>query len=64
MEYTNSQMRALIGEHIHSKRDRYLLEMVYIDGIKQEAIAEKLDMSVRQIQNIIYKHQNTIFMYL
>ena len=64
MEYTNSRMRALIGEHIHSKRDRDILEMAYIDGIKQEAIAEKLDMSVRQIQNIIYKHQNTLFMYL
>ena len=64
MEYTNSQMRELIGEHIHSQRDRTVLEMIYIDGFTQETVAEKVDMSVRQIQNIIYKHQNTIFMHL
>lgn len=64
MEYTNSQMRELIGEHIHSKRDRDVLEMIYIEGYTQETVAEKIDMSVRQIQNIIYKHQNTIFMHL
>lgn len=64
MEYTNSQMRELIGEHIHSKRDREVLEKVYIEGITQERIAEDMDMSVRQIQNIIYKHQNTLFMHL
>ena len=64
MEYTNSQMRALIGEYIHSQRDRDVLEKVYIDGITQEKIAEDMEMSVRQIQNIIYKHQNTLFMHL
>ena len=64
MTYTNSQMRDLIGEHIHSKRDRDVLEMIYIEGYTQEIVAEKVDMSVRQIQNIIYKHQNTIITHL
>lgn len=64
MEYTNSQMRELIGEYIHSKRDRDVLEMIFIDGYTQEIVAEKVDMSVRQIQNIVYKHQNTIFIHL
>ena len=64
MEYTNSKMRELIGEHIHSKRDREVLELIYIDGYSQETVAEKVDMSVRQIQNIIYKHQNTIIAHL
>ena len=64
MEYTNSQMMAVISEYIHSERDRKVLTRIYIDGIGQERAAEEADLTPRQIQNIIYKHQNTIFMHL
>ena len=60
MEYTNSQMRELIGEHIHSKRDREILSMFYVDDISQEIIAEKFKMSVRGIQYIISRNRDTI----
>lgn len=60
-EYSNSQMEKIINEYIHSERDRKLLKRRYVDGILQEPLAEEFDLSVRQVQNIIYKHENLIF---
>lgn len=61
MEYTNSQAREAIAEHIHSSRDRLILEKRLIDGLTFEKIAEDLDMSVRQIKNIVYKNERILF---
>ena len=58
---SNSQMEKIINEYIHSERDRKLLKRRYIDGILQESLAEEFNLSVRQVQNIIYKHENLIF---
>lgn len=59
--YSNSQMEKIINEYIHSERGRKLLKRRYIDGILQESLAEEFNLSVRQVQNIIYKHENLIF---
>lgn len=61
MEYTNSQIRGLIAEHIHSIRDRVILEKRLIDGLTYERISEDMDMSPRQIKNIIYKNEKILF---
>ena len=61
MEYTNSQIREIIGEYIHSDRDRKILERRLIDGITFERLAEEFDLSVRQIKNIIYREQDRLF---
>ena len=61
MEYTNSQVRELIAEHIHSERDRRILERRMIDGIVFEALAEEFDMSPRQIRNIVHKNEMILF---
>ena len=61
MEYTNSQIRDLIAEHIHSERDRRILQRRLIDGITFEKLAEEFDMSVRQIQNIVKKDEDFLF---
>ena len=61
MEYKNSDLATIIDEYIHSERDRLILKRRYIDGIKFEPLAEEFDLSVRQIKNIIYKHENLIF---
>ena len=61
MEYTNSQIRELIAEHIHSLRDRTILEKRLIDGLTYEKIAEDMDMSPRQIKNIIYRNEDILF---
>ena len=63
-EYTNSQIEGIISEYIHSKRDRDILRLRFIDGLTYEQIAEKIDISVRQTKNIIYKKQEIIFKHL
>ena len=61
MEYTNSQIRSLIAEHIHSERDRKILERRLIDGIAFERLAEEMEMSPRQIKNIVYRNEKILF---
>lgn len=63
-DYTNSQIAALIDEHIHSERDRQILKRRFIDGRCYEALAEEFDMSDRHIKRIIYKLQERLFKYL
>ena len=64
MEYTNSQIREVIAEWIHSERDRQILERRLVDGITFERIAEEFDMSVRQTKSIVYKLQEKLFKHL
>ena len=61
MEYTNSQIRDIIAEHIHSERDRKILMRRLIDGITFECLAEEQEMSVSQIKRIVWKGSEVIF---
>lgn len=61
MEYTNSLIRSLIADHIHSERDRRILERRLIDGIVIEKLAEEFELSPRQIRNILQKNENILF---
>lgn len=63
-EYTNSQIAALIDEHIHSERDRAILKRRLIDGICYEPLAEEFDLSVQRTKAIVYKAENKLFRYL
>lgn len=60
-EYRNSQIEQIINEYIHSERDRSILKARLIDGLTNEQNAEKHDLSVRQICNIIYKNEQIVF---
>jgi DNA-binding Lrp family transcriptional regulator len=64
MDYTNSQIREIIAEWIHSERDRKILERRLVDGITFERLAEEFDMSERQMKNIVYKLQVQLFRHL
>lgn len=61
-DYTNSEVEALIDDLIHSERDRKLIKRRLIDGITQEKLAEEFDLSVRQVQRLIYKLQEKILL--
>lgn len=63
-EYTNSQIREIISEWIHRQRDRELLYDRLIDGLTFEQLAEKHDMSDRQVRRIVYKLQEELFSHL
>lgn len=64
LEYTNSEIRELIDEYIHSERDRKMLKRRLIDGICFEPLAEEFDLSVRQTKTIIYKAQEKLFRHI
>ena len=64
MEYTNSQIRDLIREHIHSDRDRKMLFRRLVDGITFERLAEEFGLSVKQTRTIIHKGETELFRHL
>jgi AraC-like DNA-binding protein len=61
MEYTNSQIKALIAEHIHSERDRKILYRRLVDGVTFERLAEEFEMSPRQIRTIVHRQESILF---
>lgn len=50
-----SEVSALIDEWIFSERDRNILNRRLLDGICFEPLAEEFNLSVTQIQRIVYK---------
>lgn len=61
---TNSEIDHLITEYIHSERDRDILHLRLVDGLTYEKIADRKDMSVRQIKNIVYRAEARLFKHL
>ena len=61
---TNSQIRTVIEEYIHSERDRGILLDRFVNGYTFERIAEIHDMSTVQIKRIVYKNEMTLFNHL
>ena len=57
---TNSQIRAVIDEYIHSERDRALLKRRFVDGVCFEPLAEEFDISVVQAKRIVYKQGDRV----
>lgn len=71
MEYTNSQIRALIEEYVHSIRDRELLFLRFIDGLTYEQIASRYQqdhpdnyISVDTVKRAIRKSESKLFSHL
>ena len=52
-EYTNSEIKYIIDEWIHSKREREIASARLIDGLSIEECSELFDRSPRQMQRII-----------
>ena len=59
--YSRSEISHFIDEWIFSERDRKILKRRLLDGICFEPLAEEFDLSVRQVKNIVYKQQNTLY---
>ena len=63
-DISNSEIAHLIDEFIHSERDRKILKRRLIDGICYEPLAWEMDMSVRQIKDIVSKAEAKLFKHL
>ena len=64
MEYSNTQARQVIEEYIHVQRDRELMADRLINGYVIEKLAEKYELSPRQVWNIIKKNEEIIFRHI
>lgn len=64
INYTNSDISEVIEENIHSQRDRIILRKCFIDGLSHEKISEEINMSNRQVSNIISKYSVMLIEYL
>jgi len=64
MDYTNSQIKCLIEEHIHSQRDRLLLYRRLVDGITFEKLSDEFQLSVAQTKRIVYRSEEILFRHL
>ncbi len=64
MEYTNSQIKELIRDHIHSQRDRKILYRRLVDGMTFDSLAQEFQMSSRQIKTIVYNAEKILFAHL
>lgn len=61
MEYTNSQIRELIDEHIHNADDRKMLSLRLIDGLTFEQIGFRMEMSTKTVRVRIHKGEEKLF---
>lgn len=64
MEYTNSQIRELIEDHLHSLRDRRVLCRRLIDGATIDSLAAEFDLSASQVKRIIRKNEEILFRHI
>ena len=55
VELTNSELAEIIGENIHSERNRQIMRMKLIDGLTYEKIAEIYEMSPRYVRSLVRK---------
>ena len=63
-EISRSEMRMAIDEWIFNERDREILKLRLLDGLTYERIAERMDMSDRQIKRIVYRTEDILFRHL
>ena len=57
---SNSELSAFIDEWVPSKRNRDILKERLIDGIKISDLAEKYELSDRQVKNIIKRFKEIL----
>ena len=57
---SRDELQRIIDQWIRNERDRVILKDRLINGMTFERLAEKHDMSVRQIQNIVYKSMDRL----
>ncbi len=61
LNLSRTEIEHLIDEYVFKERDRKILKRRLLDGICYEPLAEEFDLSVRQVKNIVYKHEEKIF---
>ena len=64
MEYTNTQIRELIMEHLHNQVDRKMAYERLVNGLTFEKISEMFQMDVKTVRKRIHKCENELFKHI
>ena len=59
-----SVVENLIDEWIFDEKYRYILRRKLFDNISFESLSEEVNMSTRQVKNIVYQCKNILFEHL
>lgn len=55
LHLSTSQKERLINEWVHSRRDRELMKLKFLDGLSYEEVASIVHLSLTQTKAIAYK---------
>ena len=64
MEYTNSQIRELIQEHIHNEDDRKMLFLRLVNGKTFDQISEIVGRDAKTVRKRIHNGQALLFKHI
>ena len=63
-DISNAEISAAIDNYVRGERDRAIMKRRLIDCITYERLAEEFNLSVRQVKNIVYRHEITVFRHI
>lgn len=55
-----SEVEKLIDEWVFNQKYRQVIKLRFLDGLTFEQIAERVDMSDRQVKRIVYKYGDKV----
>ena len=64
MEYTNSQIRDLIMEHVHNQVDRKMAYDRLVNGLTFEKISGIYELDVKTVRKRIHRCEEEIFRHI
>ena len=64
MEYTNSQIRELIKEYIHSETDRQMVYDRLVNGYTFDRLSEKYGYDIKTVRKRVHRCEETVFKHL
>lgn len=59
-DLTNSEIKHMIDEYIHSAQHRKIMYLKLVDGLTCEKIGEIVEMSPRHVQRLVVKYSNRL----
>ena len=63
-QYSTEHIDFLIGQWVHSERNRAILRRKLLDDITFERMEEEFGLSVRRLKSIVYSEQVKIFRHI
>jgi len=60
MNMTTDEINYFVEQYVHNAKHRVILRLRLLDGTTYEGIAEQVNMSDRQIKNIVYRYMDKL----